>query len=142
MVSQPAACVAQLAAVTSSGPVLVVDDDEDIREVLTTCLGLEGYAVRVASDGLEALSRLADQPAPALVLLDLMMPRLDGAGFLARSAGPGWPAGTRVVVMTAKVAVPGHVAGDARVTATLKKPLDLDALLGLLSRCGVAQRGA
>jgi CheY-like chemotaxis protein len=114
--------------------VLVVDDDEGIREVLTQCLALEGYTTRSAGDGLEGLARLTEAPRPALVLLDLMMPRLDGVGFLARSAESGWPAGTRVVLMTAKGVVPPQVSGDARVAEVLKKPLDLEGLLGVLSR--------
>lgn len=116
--------------------VLIVDDDEGIREILTHCLTLEGYAVRAACDGLEALACLAESPPPALVLLDLMMPRLDGAGFLARSAASDWPAGTRVVVMTAKGVVPAQISADPRVAEVLKKPLDLEGLLGVLTRCG------
>ncbi len=127
--------VALVAGVVPGTPVLVVDDDEGIREVLTQCLAFEGYAVRGASDGLEGLARLTESPPPALVLLDLMMPRLDGAGFLARSAESGWPPGARVVLMTAKGAVPAHLSGDARVAHVLKKPLDLEGLLGVLSSC-------
>lgn len=128
------------AAVVPGTPVLVVDDDEGIREVLTHCLALEGYAVRAARDGLEALTLLAEPPPPALVLLDLMMPGLDGMGFLTRSAGASWPGGTRVVLMTAKGVVPPQVTADARVAEVLKKPLDLEGLLGVLCRCGPPPR--
>jgi CheY-like chemotaxis protein len=59
--------------------VLVVDDDQDIRETLGMVLGNQGYTVAVAADGAEALERLHKMsPRPCLVLLDLMMPRMNG----------------------------------------------------------------
>jgi CheY-like chemotaxis protein len=65
----------------AGGPrlVLVVDDDPDIRETLGMVLGSRGYTVTLAADGAEALERLrAMSPPPCLVLLDLMMPRMNG----------------------------------------------------------------
>src|SRR5579884_1041558 len=62
--------------------VLVVDDDRSIRETLRYVLEDEGYNVREAPDGMAALDLLRHSPTPAVVLLDLMMPRLDGVGVL------------------------------------------------------------
>src|SRR5262245_30507960 len=62
--------------------ILIVDDDEDIREVLGMVLEAEGHWVEVAADGLEALDQLRQGGTPALILLDLMMPRLDGEGLI------------------------------------------------------------
>src|SRR5437764_8401143 len=59
------------------GPILVVDDEPDIVDFLTTVLKDEGYATDVARDGMEALSRLAEMK-PALMILDLMMPKMNG----------------------------------------------------------------
>jgi len=64
--------------------ILVVDDDPAIRDSVGTLLGEAGYAVRTAKDGEDALDQLARMEPPALILLDLRMPRLDGWQFLAR----------------------------------------------------------
>jgi CheY-like chemotaxis protein len=58
--------------------ILIVEDDDEIRELLAEMLGEEGYAVVTASDGREALTRLEAGLAPRLVVLDLMMPNMDG----------------------------------------------------------------
>src|SRR5688500_10739911 len=63
--------------VSGARSVLVVDDDEDIRETVADVLRDAGYTVRVAADGSEALVEMRDC-APCVVLLDLMMPRIDG----------------------------------------------------------------
>lgn len=67
--------------------VLIVDDDVSIRETLRMVLEDEGHAVEEAEDGLVALDALRATRAPRVVLLDLMMPRLDGAGVLGVVAG-------------------------------------------------------
>ncbi len=83
------------------GDVLVVDDDADARSRVCTMLARAGHAVREAGDGVEALERLRER-APGLILLDLMMPRLDGFGFLkAMRERPEWLT-IPVVVVTAK----------------------------------------
>jgi len=67
--------------------VLVIDDDAAIRETLRSVLEDAGYTVTEAHDGLAAVQRLRRSRAPMVVLLDLMMPRLDGAGVLKEIAG-------------------------------------------------------
>jgi two-component system response regulator MprA len=102
--------------------VLVVDDDREIRDALTEILREEGFAVREASNGLEALESIAiDQPD--LVLLDLMMPVMNGWEVLRalKRAGRALP----VVVLSA---VPGAQAGNDFIP----KPVSLDRLLLLL----------
>ncbi len=71
--------------------VLVVDDDRLIRQLLADFFADEGYEVRCAGDGFAALSEVERDP-PDLVVTDLMMPRLDGAGFIARLAELGYRA--------------------------------------------------
>lgn len=61
--------------------ILIVEDDRDIRDVLAEILAEEGYQVLAAEDGAEGLRRLAEGPTPDLILLDLMMPRMDGYQF-------------------------------------------------------------
>ena len=69
-------------------PVLVVDDDLDIRETVVQLLEDEGYVVFAAEHGASALSRLRGIDPPCVVLLDLFMPVLDGKGFLDRHFRP------------------------------------------------------
>jgi CheY-like chemotaxis protein len=67
---------------TSPRPILIVEDDDDSRAFMVTVLEIEGYRVVTAANGDEALTA-ARQEHPRLILLDLMMPRLDGFGFRA-----------------------------------------------------------
>jgi CheY-like chemotaxis protein len=82
---------------TSPPRVLVVNDDARLAESVCTLLTEEGYETRVARDGLAAIDALDDWPAD-VVLLDLMMPHLDGLGFLARRASEPNLARSLVVV--------------------------------------------
>jgi PAS domain S-box-containing protein len=80
--------------------VLVVDDDDDLRRRLRRLLEKDGWAVDEAADGREALDRLAARPS--LVLLDLLMPRMDGFEFLARLRERDEARSVPVIVLTAK----------------------------------------
>jgi DNA-binding response OmpR family regulator len=78
----------------SNARILVVDDDQVIQQLLKVNLELEGYAVEVAADGEEALS-LFDAFRPDLVLLDIMMPKLDGCRSCCCRRGPRNPTSRR-----------------------------------------------
>lgn len=109
-------------------PVLLVEDDPDMREVLADVLGEEDFTVTVAADGIEALAALGQLPRPCILVLDWLMPRLDGAGLLGQLEQAGALDGITVLVTT-------HYRGrieDPRVTRVLKKPYDIEVLLGLL----------
>jgi PAS domain S-box-containing protein len=85
----------------STRPVLVVEDDPSVREIIRRALSLEGLKVLEAANGIEALARLAESP-PSLILLDLMMPQLDGFGFIEElRRNEEWNK-IPVVVLTAK----------------------------------------
>ena len=103
--------------------VLLVDDDPDIRESICMVLEAEGYSVETAANGAEALEKLRDLPLPSLVLLDLMMPVMNGWRFLELVNG-GQPATFPVVVVSA--AVPPK---PDNAVSCLRKPVDLDSLL-------------
>ena len=106
----------------SARSVLVVDDDEDVRECLADVLRDEGYHVETAANGQEALDRLERQPAPDVVLLDLMMPVMNGWMTLDALRTRRDP--PPVLVVSAGVPPPPAGAADY-----LPKPVDLDALL-------------
>ncbi|MEX2983377.1 response regulator transcription factor [Streptomyces sp. C36] len=110
--------------------VLVVDDDPDVRAAVVDSLTVEGYAVRSAADGLEALSAVASAP-PGAIVLDLAMPVLDGLAVCRRLRELGDR--TPVLVLTARDAVSDRVAGlDAGADDYLVKPFALDELLARL----------
>ncbi|MFI9205803.1 response regulator transcription factor [Streptomyces sp. NPDC053048] len=114
----------------TSTPVLVVDDDPDVRAAVVDSLAVEGYTVREAGDGLEALSAVASA-APRAIVLDLAMPVLDGLAVCRRLRELGDR--TPVLVLTARDAVSDRVAGlDAGADDYLVKPFALDELLARL----------
>jgi CheY-like chemotaxis protein len=106
--------------------VLVVDDDEGLLETLHDLLEMEGYSVVVAHNGSEALEKL-ETLRPAVILLDLRMPRMDGATFAREVHQRGNLRSLYIIVMTANL--------DAQKTAAigandfLAKPFDVDELL-------------
>lgn len=113
----------------SRGCVLVVEDDEAIREAFQDLLTLEGYEVLLAYDGLHGLERLCEQ-IPHLILLDIRMPRLDGHAFLSRCRDvPSW-ATIPVVVLSAT-----QRERPRGVRAFMSKPCDPRALLNVIAEC-------
>ena len=109
--------------------ILVVDDDRDIRETLAEVLEVAGHTVRKASHGGEALESLRADPAE-VVLLDLMMPGMDGWTFVREQQADAELADIPVVVVTA-APVDAPIPG---VRAYLPKPFDLDRLLAVVAQ--------
>ncbi|HYR18833.1 MAG TPA: response regulator [Myxococcales bacterium] len=107
--------------------VLVVDDDPDILQTLGLCLSSEGYRVLMAANGKEALDIL-DREHPSVILLDLMMPVMDGWQFVAELEHRG-RRDMPLLILSADRSVQGH-AKQLRANAHLAKPFDLDELLG------------
>jgi DNA-binding response OmpR family regulator len=119
----------------SNPRILVVDDDQVIQQLLKVNLELEGYAVEVASDGEEALV-LFDQFQPDLVLLDIMMPKLDGWEVARRLAGiTGITGGPVPIVLLSARAQESDVqkGNDLGVAAYVTKPFDPIQLLHLVA---------
>jgi CheY-like chemotaxis protein len=81
--------------------VLVIDDQPGFRAFLQRILEVDGYHVELASDGDEGLATLADAPAPCVVLVDLLMPRLNGLAFIAQLRERYGPARFPVIVISA-----------------------------------------
>jgi len=107
--------------------ILVVDDDRAVRDSLRRSLEFNGYQVELASDGAEALAR-TPSVAPDAIIMDVMMPRLDGleATRALRNAGNDVP----ILVLTARDAVSDRVDGlDAGADDYLTKPFALEELL-------------
>jgi two-component system, chemotaxis family, chemotaxis protein CheY len=128
---------------TRPSTVLVVDDDPDILEALSEILEAEGFEIRRARNGKEALDRLEPDP-PQLILLDLMMPVMDGWEFAQRMRQrPPEIARIPIIVLSADRNV-GSKASDLGAVGHLAKPFELNDLLELVRRslepAAVAQR--
>jgi CheY-like chemotaxis protein len=115
--------------------VLIVDDDADIREILAETLMERGFEVATAINGrdaLQVLRRMADRPS--VILLDLMMPIMDGYGFLEqRSLDPAL-ASIPLAIVTAGHGVDHDRLGDA--LPIIPKPFDVVRLVGVLHTLG------
>ena len=110
-------------------PVLIVEDDEDLREMMAQLLTLEGFEAATVSNGREALDYLHHATAPDLILLDLMMPVMDGWEFRRQQDADPTLARVPVIVLSALDQVR---AAKIHAAAFLKKPLDFDRLLSLV----------
>ena len=121
-----------------AGNVLIVEDDPDVREMLTTLLATEGFNVVAAEDGLEALHLLRAvrhraPDAPCLVLLDLMMPRFGGSEFRRAQLGDPTVANVPIAVMSGATDLEQRAEAMGAV-ATLMKPLDSEVLIEVVRR--------
>lgn len=116
------------------GYVLVVDDDEDIRLTLQQILEEEGFQVRSAANGQEALELLlASRESPRLILLDLMMPVMDGSRFRSRQIAEPRIADVPVIIISAGGGL-SQKANVLRAAGYLAKPIDLRTLIGTVQR--------
>jgi two-component system response regulator MprA len=112
--------------------VLVVDDDAGIRQTLQDVLELEGYEVTIARNGVEALRKLDDE-LPSLMILDIMMPIMDGYTVAANLKSRGLSAQLPVLVLTADRQARARIR-DLGADAYLEKPFSLDELLREVER--------
>ena len=121
--------------VVSVGRVLVVDDDDGIRDFVTLVLSDEGYEVVGVPNGAAALEAL-DSLQPGVILLDTRMPVMDGVTF-AQTYRSRPDQHAPIIVLTA-ASDPDHIAREMAADAVLQKPFDLDDLLDLVSRFNTA----
>jgi|SRR5687768_2166241 CheY-like chemotaxis protein len=114
--------------------ILVVDDDDAIRLVISTLLAEEGYLVTEAANGQAALTQLqTSTPLPCVIILDLMMPIMSGWEFLRIRQTDPVVQRIPVVAISASRAVADSVA-TLNVQEALAKPIDLEHLLSILQR--------
>ena len=113
--------------------ILVIDDDPDMREILTEILAEEGYRVTGARNGREALEYLRNETRPSLILLDIMMPEMDGWRFRREQQKQPELASIPVVLLSAH----GSVRDAALALGAadyLRKPLRVETLLEVAER--------
>jgi CheY-like chemotaxis protein len=112
--------------------VLVVDDDPSIQGFLAEALVDEGYRVRTAANGREALAILGEW-RPDLILLDLMMPEMDGWAFRGEQRAMPAVSDVPVIVLSATRELAARTR-DLQPVQVVSKPFDLEALLGTIDR--------
>jgi len=119
--------------------ILLVDDERDVVTLIKFMLEKDGHTVIAAYDGGEALAKAGIEPRdetaviPDLVILDVMMPVMDGYSVCARLQEDDRTKAVPVLVLTAKGAVKDHFQPDCRVTEHLEKPFDPKALRELVA---------
>jgi CheY-like chemotaxis protein len=116
-----------------TAPVLVVEDDPDIREVLAMALGDLGYRVATACDGLEAMRQLLAGLRPSMVLLDMMMPHMDGAAVVHAMRRHPELADVPIALFSGHRSV-RQIAESLHLAASLVKPIELDELRSAVER--------
>lgn len=115
---------------------LVVDDNRELRDALAEFLSIQGHAVRCAANGNEALKLVADsRTRPNVILLDLVMPELDGWGFLALRRTESLLADVPVVIMSGCREVTPR-AKEAGAVAVIRKPVEPRTILRVIEHFG------
>lgn len=111
--------------------ILIVEDDADIRTALVDLLNLEGYNPDTAENGIAALEKLKILDKPCLVLLDLLMPGMDGFTFIAQIRNMGLSGMAHIVIITATSRI------NLEGFRVIKKPFNTEDLMGTVnSICG------
>jgi CheY-like chemotaxis protein len=114
--------------------VLVVDDDDDLRETMELLLSTRGHAVVTAANGAEALQSLQGGPThPCLILLDLMMPVMDGFEMLRRMGADPALSAVPVIVLTGAGPLADKRQTEVNVEV-LRKPVDRQKILSTVER--------
>ena len=113
--------------------ILVVDDDRDFCETLSGFLSLQGHAVQCASNGLEALRSLAtSETRPVLIVLDVVMPVINGWGVMTQLRKDSELANVPVVIMSGSPDIT-HRAKELGTIAVLRKPIEPQTLLRIIN---------
>ena len=117
--------------------VIVVDDQALFRRSIQDRLRSDGYDVVSAENGIEALELLQAAPGPCVVLLDLMMPVMNGVEFLQALDRKGEPGDVRVMLVSGHGVVDRVALDSKRIVARLQKPLEMNELRSALeTQCG------
>ncbi len=113
--------------------VLIVEDDDDIRETLGELINDEGYTVTTAANGEKGLASLREDHLPDLILVDLMMPRMSGKEFILKAREIEKAKNIPIIVMSA-LNLSDIKASELDVAGHLKKPLAIDELFSMMNR--------
>jgi CheY-like chemotaxis protein len=115
----------------NSKSIMVVDDDDSVRNMLCVILRGEGYSAVGAADGIEALERMREDP-PSLVFVDLMMPRMDGEHLIQQMHEEAVLSRIPIAIMSGQTTASATALARAKVRLT--KPVELDDVLTVAGR--------
>lgn len=118
----------------SNCKILIVEDNAEIRTTLKLALELEGHRVFEAADGIDAMTILDSEPHPDLIILDMLMPRMNGWEFITevKKNSASAVAKIPIIAVTATSERVQHTPGE--IQAVLKKPIDLNELYSAVRR--------
>jgi CheY-like chemotaxis protein len=120
--------------------ILIIEDDDGVRETIASILREEGYVVETASNGATALRLVAELPLPTLILLDLMMPVMDGIDFRTRQLADPALRAIPTVIISARPDV-ARRAAELNVDAFLQKPMSFEELLHVVQNRAITEVG-
>jgi CheY-like chemotaxis protein len=126
----------------SSSTILIVDDDNDVRRALTELLEDEGYAVAGAANGRAALELIRGGIRPALILLDLMMPGMNGWDFRSAQLRDPELSAVPVVIVTASGFSQEAIRTELGAIELVPKPIQPTILLGVIERLTARARAS
>lgn len=109
--------------------ILIVEDDPELREMMAQLLALEGFLPEVAGNGREALDKLRGGARPHLILLDMMVPVMDGWTFCVHQRGDPAIAPIPIVILSA---APAESLREVSAAAIVRKPFDYDSMLSTI----------
>ena len=121
--------------------VLLVEDDEGVRDSLAAILREDGHVVETASGGAEALRRLRELPLPTLILLDLMMPGMDGSDFRREQLADPALRDIPVVIISARPDI-ARQAAELGADDFLRKPMSFQELLHVVQNRALTEVGS
>ena len=121
--------------------ILIIEDDDGVRDSLAAILRDEGHLVEAVGNGSEAMARLQRRPLPTLILLDLMMPGMDGIDFRQRQLGDAALRKIPVVIISARPDV-ARQAARLHVDAFLRKPMSFEELIHVVQNRAITEVGA
>jgi CheY-like chemotaxis protein len=118
--------------------ILIVEDNADVRRLYAIGLNQRGFEVKLAANGAEAVERITSGERPDVILLDWLMPLMDGGEVLSRLSGEG-DGSLHVIVVSGQQPPPAETL-DPRITSWLTKPVSIDDLVGHIERSAVPIR--
>ena len=118
--------------------ILIVEDNADVRRLYAIGLNQRGFEVKLAANGAEAVERITSGERPDVILLDWLMPLMDGGEVLSKLSSEADGA-LHVIVVSGQQPPPAETL-DSRITCWLTKPVSIDDLVGHIERSGVPIR--